>query len=81
MHDVIDRADMSNGKILSQNFKTSKTFNWQVINLTVIVESYVTYLRVDTGCDKLFVNTRGDGLKQGMINKGNSCIYIMTHCR
>lgn len=71
----IDIDTVINGKIMSNNFKTSALYKWQAISLTVIVQCYVDYFRVDNGCDKLFVNTRGEKMKQGMINKGRHCIY------
>jgi hypothetical protein len=64
---------MISGKILCSEFKTSKTFKFQVITPSVIVQCYIDHFRVEGGSDKLFVNTRGDGLKQGMINKGKCC--------
>lgn len=59
-----------NGKVMSSNFKTSALYKWQAISLTVIVQCYVDYFRVDGTSDRLFVNTRGEKMKQGMINKG-----------
>lgn len=61
---------MTNGKIMSTAFKTSHLYQYQTISVSVLVQCYVDYFRVDTVCDKLFVTTRGEPMKQGMINKG-----------
>jgi hypothetical protein len=61
---------MISGKIMCTEFKTSKTFKFQAITPSVIMQSYIDHFRVEGNSNKLFVNTRGDSLKQGMINKG-----------
>ena len=61
---------MINGKIMCTRFKTSKQYKFQPICPTVIVDCYIQYFRVDAGSERLFVNTKGESMKQGMINKG-----------
>lgn len=65
-----DVETMSNGKVMSTSFKTSRLYKYQPISASVLVQCYVDHFRVDTHSDRLFVTTRGEPMKQGMINKG-----------
>lgn len=73
---MLETNNMINGKIMCTQFKTSKHYRFQAICPSVIVDTYIKYFRVNNNSDRLFVNSRGDALKQGMINKGNIVVAL-----
>ena len=67
---MIEIGKKINDKIMSAHFKTSHTFKWQPISLSVLVDAYIKHFRPGAQCDEIFVTTKGTPVAQGMINKG-----------
>ena len=66
----IDFEKATNGIILSDKFKTARSYVSQPVTLTDIVQLYVTFLRPNEDCPFLFQTGKGTGLGQGYVNKG-----------
>jgi hypothetical protein len=75
---LLTDVDMAvNNVVFSQLFKTSGTYGWQPVTMTVIVYLYIQLIRPDTECKYLFVTNTGTKYAQGYVTKAIQSYY--TH--
>lgn len=77
---ITDILHHEGGIVLSEHFKTRKTYEAQPVIVNALLEVYVKHFRVGCDDDKdglVFTTTLGTPMIQGYINTGNVSYYVM----